>query len=297
MDTYEVYKHPTLGQEVIKQGFSWPAFFLGWAWALYKKLWIIAGAFFVVFFIVSAVTGSIIGNRLDVGEAIVSMMLYSLPMFIMGYKGNEWRKDSMRQRGFALISEIEADTVDAALSQLSLASGPLQKTPSTSLDDTIASKAMYEIISDEMDDDRANRVLWMQSLEQSGGDTNKQKAMYLKLRTTTFKQNLSKANLNLQGLLESSVNDDDPPCDRELLSDAYRIWLMTKYSIDHQVSSGKFTHSGKSFSSLNRAIAFAHVLDKQESKNRKEILARRQQVKRMECRNKMGAYLHLISAI
>jgi len=34
MKRFNVYKHPTLGTDAVKIGFSWPAFFFGLFWML-----------------------------------------------------------------------------------------------------------------------------------------------------------------------------------------------------------------------------------------------------------------------
>ena len=39
MKTFKVYEHEIYGYEAVKQGFSWPALFFGFIWALVKKLW------------------------------------------------------------------------------------------------------------------------------------------------------------------------------------------------------------------------------------------------------------------
>ena len=44
MKTFEVYQHPTQSSEAVKEGFSWPAFFFGPAWLLFKQLWLFAVA-------------------------------------------------------------------------------------------------------------------------------------------------------------------------------------------------------------------------------------------------------------
>jgi hypothetical protein len=39
MKTFKVFRHPTLGFQAVKEGFSWPGFFFGPIWAFAKKLW------------------------------------------------------------------------------------------------------------------------------------------------------------------------------------------------------------------------------------------------------------------
>jgi hypothetical protein len=39
MKTFKVFKHPTLGYQAVKIGFSWPGFLFSVIWLLMKKLW------------------------------------------------------------------------------------------------------------------------------------------------------------------------------------------------------------------------------------------------------------------
>ena len=39
MKQYKIFKHPLGKIEAVKQGWSWPAFFFNWIWALVKKMW------------------------------------------------------------------------------------------------------------------------------------------------------------------------------------------------------------------------------------------------------------------
>jgi len=40
MKTFDLYRHPTVGYEAVKRGFSWPGFFIGAIWALSKRMWL-----------------------------------------------------------------------------------------------------------------------------------------------------------------------------------------------------------------------------------------------------------------
>ena len=39
MKQYKVFKHPAGSIEAVKQGWSWPAFFFSFIWAMVKKMW------------------------------------------------------------------------------------------------------------------------------------------------------------------------------------------------------------------------------------------------------------------
>jgi len=47
MKVFKVYKHPVSGYEAVKVGFSWPGFFWIVTWLLWKRLWGIAGVWFL----------------------------------------------------------------------------------------------------------------------------------------------------------------------------------------------------------------------------------------------------------
>ena len=39
MKQYKVFIHPSGTSEAVKQGWSWPALFFGFIWAMIKKMW------------------------------------------------------------------------------------------------------------------------------------------------------------------------------------------------------------------------------------------------------------------
>ena len=125
MKKYTVYQHPTLGYEAIKIGWSWPGFLFNWIWALFKKLWG-KSALMVVLIAVSFIwfdsalcsfgpSGLSCIDEIAAGWAVVAAIIYfGIPVFA-GLKGNRWRTNSMRKRGFKLIAELPAATPDGAI--------------------------------------------------------------------------------------------------------------------------------------------------------------------------------------
>src|SRR5262249_55792724 len=53
--TFNVSRHPTLGFEAVKVGFSWPALFIGPLWMLVKKLWGLATGWIAMYLALSLV--------------------------------------------------------------------------------------------------------------------------------------------------------------------------------------------------------------------------------------------------
>lgn len=92
--------------ENVKQGWSWPAFFLSGLWALHKGLWLHAVAFFVACYAAFYVAVSF-------GEQ--APLLWTLPQIlpivlwlVFGALGNKWRERRLLRRGFRPIDELSA---------------------------------------------------------------------------------------------------------------------------------------------------------------------------------------------
>lgn len=105
MNTYNIYKHPLFGMEAVKIGFSWPGLLFGIFWMLAKKLWVLAGLWFIV------------NTILIASESEMAIGILIIPI-IVGFWGNKWREFNLSQRGYEQIASIQADTPDAALAQV-----------------------------------------------------------------------------------------------------------------------------------------------------------------------------------
>ncbi len=93
---------------VVKEGFSWPAFFLSVPWALWHRLWVPAA----VIFLAGAAIG-LLGTKLHLDP--LSQWALSLGLAaIVGYLGNDLRRLRLERRGFALADVSSGDDADAA---------------------------------------------------------------------------------------------------------------------------------------------------------------------------------------
>ncbi|MGV7235259.1 MAG: DUF2628 domain-containing protein [Nitrosomonadaceae bacterium] len=121
MHKYNVYKHPIIGYEAIKQGFSWPGFFFTWIWAFVKKLWA-DGVILLLVTVILQGLGQVVWARPD-GDAPVIMYLlfYSViifgPSIYTGFFGNKWRIGSMNNRGYEFECTVMAGSAEGALSE------------------------------------------------------------------------------------------------------------------------------------------------------------------------------------
>jgi|TARA_Y100000310_G_scaffold254823_1_gene261999 hypothetical protein len=103
---YSVYKNPQNNYKAVKLGWSHPGFFFGIFWCLAKQLWKPAGILFAILFVFGA-TGFI---HIDVIVTFGSMIW-------MGSSGNNLYAQGLEDRGYDLLTIVNAKTPDGAIAQ------------------------------------------------------------------------------------------------------------------------------------------------------------------------------------
>ena len=100
---------PERDVELVKEGFSWPAFFLTFLWALWHRLWLAAAGF------LAAGAGLIFAfyqlQANPISQAALSLGLAS----VFGYLGNDLRCRRLARQGFAFAGVAAGDDGDHAL--------------------------------------------------------------------------------------------------------------------------------------------------------------------------------------
>lgn len=98
--TERIYlQHPSRGGTVaVNTGFSWPAFLLGFVWALMKKLWVVALLMLVADLLIGLLgfagrTADVISLILSIGFAIYC-----------GTNANEWHRRALERKGYVVSS-------------------------------------------------------------------------------------------------------------------------------------------------------------------------------------------------
>jgi Protein of unknown function (DUF2628) len=105
-NTYNLHRNDRTGQvEAIKIGFSWPAFFCGPLWALFRKMWWPAlGLLYLSIAAGSAYLAARILFTVFTGNAairgIVGILVIVGYMYLIGYCGNNWRQYSLLEQGY-----------------------------------------------------------------------------------------------------------------------------------------------------------------------------------------------------
>lgn len=130
MKQFNVYSHPVLGPQVVKRGFSWPAFFFTGIWALVCKLWA-RGAIMITVLSLSWCTSmggvAMLEEEVETGSPegalVLLAMLWPVTALVVavvaGVRGNHWRDKQARQQGFDYVKTVPAHSAEAALTQLS----------------------------------------------------------------------------------------------------------------------------------------------------------------------------------
>jgi hypothetical protein len=121
MKIFNVYRHPIQGLEAVKVGFSWPAASAGPIWMLIKQLWGLSGLWVAMYFALSLVETIVDKSEPGGAEALVYLLLvagYLVLGLVPGFKGNKWREKNLVRRGFQMLGTVQADTPEAAISQM-----------------------------------------------------------------------------------------------------------------------------------------------------------------------------------
>lgn len=109
MASFRILTHPEHGTRAVKIGWSWPAFFFGLFWALYKRMWLLAGSLFG-FIVLSSV---FIPATME-GQLISNVLFLGLNLTI-SLKGNLWYASLLETQGYQEQAQVSARNPDDAL--------------------------------------------------------------------------------------------------------------------------------------------------------------------------------------
>lgn len=94
---------------LIKEGFSWPAFFFSLPWALWNRLWL--AAVLVVLLAVALDTSLMFAGFGDIVRGAAGLGFSA----IVGYLANDWRRARLARRGIRMAGIVAASGADMAL--------------------------------------------------------------------------------------------------------------------------------------------------------------------------------------
>ncbi len=115
---YAVYAHPAGGAQAIKLGACWPVLFLGWAWMLYRRLYLHALTWFLLWSLIALLCIAVLvdgDSRVGLWAALLlsgAIVAWLLPVFL----GNRWREQALCRQGYACVAQLPAPTEAEAIS-------------------------------------------------------------------------------------------------------------------------------------------------------------------------------------
>ncbi len=119
MKKFNIFEHSQYPRQVVKHGFSWPAFFFGLFWMLAKGLWKFAGMWFAILvlmiFVENAVKSMEFHAWLKTFADFGIICVYVTIMLIPALKGNEWRARKLVDKGYVWKGTVEASTPTQAM--------------------------------------------------------------------------------------------------------------------------------------------------------------------------------------
>jgi len=99
---------PDQGLVLIKEGFSWPAFFLSGLWALWHRMW-----FWAAIIIAANVALSLALSRFGIDATSQSIIAFGFAV-IIGIIANDLRRRSLSYKEYREFGVVAADDISAA---------------------------------------------------------------------------------------------------------------------------------------------------------------------------------------
>ena len=114
MKKFNIYINKINIQEIIKIGWSWPAFLFGAIWAFSKGLYEVG-----ILFLTYNIIANIIGYLTYSLELVLILNLISIiALIIFGLKGNKWLENKILKKGFEYKITITGNDKEDALNSI-----------------------------------------------------------------------------------------------------------------------------------------------------------------------------------
>lgn len=92
----------------ISEGFCWSALFFTVFWAVFHRMWVVAGLLFAVFVLASLV------EAWDLIVPVFAMVIHFAISLLFGFEARRLQSLSLERAGFRLAGLIEATSLEAA---------------------------------------------------------------------------------------------------------------------------------------------------------------------------------------
>lgn len=94
---------------LVKEGFSWPAFFAGVLWALWHRLWL-----FALLLVAATVAVNGIAYLIGADPFAGGVLSFALAVAV-GWVANDMRRRVLEKKGFAFVGVVTAKNDDGAV--------------------------------------------------------------------------------------------------------------------------------------------------------------------------------------
>jgi len=95
--------------ELVKEGFSWPAFFFGFVWSLTQKMWLVSAGLLLL---ISGLGVAVEAMGID---QITSSIVFFAVAVLVGMFANDWKRASLQRRGYRADGVVTAANLETAL--------------------------------------------------------------------------------------------------------------------------------------------------------------------------------------
>ena len=116
MFTYQILKHPVLGQKVIRKDIAPWGFIFSVFWVLYKRIWVRGFIFLFVCILFPAWWEQAVGQG-------GSLLVPGIIALYTGFRGNYWYRQKLEKQGYEVVAETEAKSAMQALAIASTEKG------------------------------------------------------------------------------------------------------------------------------------------------------------------------------
>ncbi len=184
MAVYDLYRDAGGDSAAIKQGFSWPAFFFGGAWALGKKMYGLGLAIFGLVVTLGAVRIGM-GDGLTLGTDLLVNLGYFGVSLWLGFKGNDLRRKWLAARGFERVAAggraVEPRHVMADFDIV-------PKGPGAFKGDLASDQALHDFVVRELASNDFDLDLWTRVFSEMDGDRADTRVEYIRIRIEQLRQ-------------------------------------------------------------------------------------------------------------
>ncbi len=95
--------------ELVKEGFSWPAFLFGFVWSLTQRMWLVSAALLLV-----ATALGVAFEAMGVDQITTSFVFFAIAVLV-GMFANDWKRAALQRRGYRADGVVTAANLETAL--------------------------------------------------------------------------------------------------------------------------------------------------------------------------------------